>query len=164
MMMSKKPLSPEAAQIRAEELCARAEHSSGEILEKLRKWGVPSDRAAQIVDRMIDTRFIDDARFAAAYVRDKVRFAHWGRRKIAMGLYQKRVARDIIDDALENISDDEYLKALDAVIASKMRTTPDAASYDGRTRVYRHALSRGFESPLIVKQIKLYLTNQAHFS
>lgn len=153
-MRAKKPLTPDAARIRAEELCARADYSAGEIRERLIRWGIfPSD-ADRIVDALIDTRFIDDERFARAFVRDKIEFARWGKRKIALALYHKRVARDIINETLDDYDETSYLAALNAVIASKRRTLADPDTYEGRTKLFRHAASRGFEPNLIAAALR----------
>lgn len=153
-MRAKKPLTPDAARIRAEELCARADYSAGEIRERLIRWGIfPSD-ADRIVDALIDTRFIDDERFARAFVRDKIEFARWGKRKIALALYHKRVARDIINETLDDYDETSYLAALNAVIASKRRTIADPDTYEGRTKLFRHAASRGFEPDLIAAALR----------
>lgn len=153
-MRAKKPLTPDAARIRAEELCARADYSAGEIRERLIRWGIfPSD-ADRIVDALIDTRFIDDERFARAFVRDKIEFARWGKRKIALALYHKRVARDIINETLDDYDEASYLAALDAVLASKRRTIAEPDTYEGRTKLFRHAASRGFEPDLIAAALR----------
>lgn len=154
MMSSKKPLSPQAARVRAEELCARAEHSSGEILEKLRKWGIGPSDATAIVAALKKSRYIDDERFACAYARDKMEYSHWGKRKIAIGLYQKRISRELIDIALDSLDPERYEEALHAVVAAKRRSLPEPDTYDGRTKIFRHAASRGFEPDLIIKAIK----------
>lgn len=153
-MKTRKPLTPEAAQIRAEELCARAEHSSGEIREKLLKWGVFPGDAERIVAAMIKTRFIDDARFARAYVRDKIEFSRWGKRKVALGLYQKKVSREIIKDTLDDVDDEKYKEALRMAIASKKRTMSKPDTYEGRTKLFRFAASRGFEPDIIIAVLR----------
>jgi len=153
-MQSKRPLSPEAAQIRAEELCARADYSSGEIRNRLIRWGINPEEACRIINRLIDTRFIDDERFARAFIRDKIEYARWGKRKIALALYQKHVPRDIIENVLDEVDDDTYTAALSAVLATKRRTTTDPDTYEGRTKLFRHAVSRGFEPSLIAEILR----------
>ena len=153
-MKQRKPLTPEAAQIRAEELCARAEHSAGEIRDKLRRQGIATADAEAIIARLIKNRFIDDARFARAYVRDKVEFARWGRRKIALGLYQKRVDRSVATEALDEIDPDRYADILRSVLDAKRRTIADANTYEGRTRLFRFAISRGYEPDLVARIIR----------
>lgn len=149
--MIKRPITPERARVRAEELCARAEHCSGEIREKLLRWGLTRVDADAIVDALVDTRFIDDARFARAFVRDRVRFARWGRRKIAAALYQKRIDRATIAEALDAIDPDEYLEAARAVVAAKARNYD--GTYESRARIYRAAAARGFEPDIISRAI-----------
>ncbi|MGM9845388.1 MAG: regulatory protein RecX [Muribaculaceae bacterium] len=147
------PLTPQQAIIRAEEMCARAEHCSGEIRLKLRQWGIATAEADAIVARLTATRFIDDRRFARVFARDKVLFNRWGRLKIRAALIAKRVAADIIDEALADIDAQAYSEALRATIDAKRRLTPDADTREGRLRLLRHAAARGFEPQLIIAAI-----------
>ena len=42
-------------------------------MEKLRGWGIAGHKAETIVQHLVDTRFIDDSRYARAFVSDKDR-------------------------------------------------------------------------------------------
>ena len=86
MIKPKKPISPEKAKVRLEELCARSEQCTGDAYKKLQTWGIARSDAETIVKSLVDRRFIDDERFCHAFVRDKMRFARWGRRKIKAAL------------------------------------------------------------------------------
>ena len=151
---SRKILTPEAALVRAEELCARAEHSSREIKDKFIKWGISPSAAEGLVDSLVDRRFIDDARFASTYAHDKMEYSRWGRRKIAMGLYQKGISRELISEALDTLDPESYERRLHETLRAKRRNMADADTYEGRTRLFRHAVSRGFEPDLVIKAIK----------
>ena len=153
-MKTTKHITAEAALVRAEELCARSEHCSGEIREKLYKWGIGEAEREKIIAQLIERRFVDDERFARIFARDKVEFSGWGRRKIALALYQKHIDRKIINDTLTGIDPERYEQRLHEVLASKHRTIPDADTYEGRTRLYRFAASRGFEPDLIAKILR----------
>ena len=65
----------------------------------------------------------------------------------------KHIDSDTIDEALTEIDDDEYLEILKGVVRSKMRGL-DMSVYENRTKVYRHALSRGYEAALVSRVIK----------
>lgn len=146
MIRKQKAMTAEQAQAKLEDMCVTAEHCEGEMREKLRKWQIPSTLADQIIDSLKKRKFIDDSRFAHAYVRDKYRFAHWGKRKIAMGLAAKRVGRDIVADAISSIDEDEYIEIARRALAAKVRMAPDAIStYEGRTKLFRFLVGRGYE-------------------
>lgn len=150
-----KVMTPQQALARLEALCARSEQSSGEVLDKMRRWGITQSDAAKILDSLIARRYVDDARFAAAFVRDKVRFARWGRRKVAQALVQKRVDRDIIAAALEVIDLEEYTESLRHILLSKIKSAPALTeSYEGRTKIYRFGVQRGFEPDLTGKLLR----------
>lgn len=153
-MKPRQPLTPARALERAEELCSRAEHCSGEIRRKLRDWGVGAADSAAIIESLINRRFIDDARFARVFTREKVEYAGWGRRKIAAALAAKSVSREAVSEAFESIDEDIYRRRLADAVARKARSMDDADTYEGRTRIFRHAVSRGYEPALVIEAIK----------
>lgn len=154
-MTMAKPTTAAQALARLEELCARAEHCQSELRDKLRAWGIPPGDAEKVMASLRQHKFVDDARYASAYVHDKFTYQKWGRRKIAQGLMAKRIARDEISEALAEIDADVYLSALTALLKAKLRADPSLLdTYEGRARLYRFALQRGFESPLISSALK----------
>lgn len=150
---------PAQAYERLADLCARAEYSTGELREKLRRMAMAPTDADAIVARLQRERYVDDARFAAAFVRQKATLSRWGRRKIAAALYSKRVARDIAERALDEIPDEVYAEALCGLLRSKAATQgSDAlATYEGRTRLFRFAASRGFLTTEITAALRRLL-------
>lgn len=141
---------------RAAALCCQSEHCVADITEKLLRWGVSREDSGRIIDRLIDEKYIDESRYALAYVRDKVRFSHWGRVKIKSMLRMLRVSEQDISNAFDSFDEDEYLGVLENVIESKRRTLPEASSYDSRVKLIRFALQRGFEMHEITKFISEY--------
>ena len=141
---------------RAAGLCCQSEHCVADITEKLLRWGVSREDSDRIIDRLIDEKYIDESRYALAYVRDKVRFSHWGRVKIKSMLRMLRVSEQDIRNAFDSFEEDEYLGVLEDVIESKRRTLPEAESYASRVKLIRFALQRGFEMHEITKFISEY--------
>lgn len=125
-------------------LCARAEHSSGEMLEKMRRWQLSEDARERVLDRLIDEKFVDDERFARLFVREKIRFDRWGRRKIEQALYQKGVASDISRRVLDEVDDEAYVAELKKLIAAKRRSVQAESDYEMRQKLTKYALGRGF--------------------
>lgn len=138
---------------RAAGLCCQSEHCVADITEKLLRWGVSREDSDRIIDRLIDKKYIDESRYALAYVRDKVRFSHWGRVKIKSMLRMLRISEQDISNAFDSFDEEEYLGVLEGVIESKRKTLPDAESYASRVKLIRFALQRGFEMHEIAKFI-----------
>ena len=144
MLQKKKPITEQEALQKLSALCARAEHSSGEMLEKMRRWQLSEDARERVLDRLIDEKFVDDERFARLFVREKIRFDRWGRRKIEQALYQKGVASDISRRVLDEVDDEAYVAELKKLIAAKRRSVQAESDYEMRAKLTKYALGRGF--------------------
>ncbi|MBD5236864.1 MAG: RecX family transcriptional regulator [Bacteroidales bacterium] len=147
-MIRKKPITPEAARLRMADLCARAEHCSFEITEKLKRMNLPYTQIREIISFLEENKFISDQRFATAYARDKVRFSAWGRNKIRMGLYAKRIDNASIRAALDAIEEKDYMDAARRAAAVKAKSL-NIADYQDRAKLFRHLAAKGFEAPVI---------------
>lgn len=150
----KKTMTPQDALMRLEALCAQSEQCTYDLRQKLCRWGITSTDSEKIIATLIKTRFVDDARFAVAYCRDKYRFNRWGRLKIVYGLRAKQIQSSDITSALETIDAEEYAEILVSVVKSKASTIKDVDTYEGRTRLFRSVASRGYEPSLIAQIIK----------
>lgn len=152
-MINKKPISPQNALARAAALCSRCEQAPSDIRNKLTSWGLTSHDAEIIIQRLIDERYLDESRFAAAFARDKFRFAGWGRIKIAYQLRFKHISDDIIEDSLSLIDENEYIDSLKHIISTKMRSLTSKEPLQAKAALLRFASSRGFEPTLIYKHL-----------
>ena len=116
-------------------------------MEKLRGWGIAGHKAETIVQHLVDTRFIDDSRYA-----------RWGRIKIIQALRLKRIDRDLIDEALaEEIDDETYIANLCALLRAKCRTIGMAETepdHIARQKLIRFAAGRGYEPSLIMELVR----------
>lgn len=147
--MPTKPISEKEALLKLSALCSRAEHSSGEMRDKLRRWGVDNETSERIVARLVDERFVDDERFCRFFVRDKIRFDKWGRRKIEQALYVKGVDSEVGRKVLDEVDDSDYMAVLRPLIAAKRHTVKAASDYEMNAKLMRYAMSRGFDMRLI---------------
>ena len=140
---------------RAEAYCSAAEHCRSEVRAMLERHGAEKPDIESIINNLVKEGFIDESRYAHAFVHDKVRFAKWGKVKIAQALWQKRIPQDITDAALESIEDDEYLAALKDVVKAKFRTVKGATEYERKMKTMRSVCSRGYEPALVRKLLDL---------
>ena len=130
-------------------LCAQAEHCQYEMLEKMRRWEVPEDAQARVMARLIKERYVDDERYAQAFVKDKIRYNKWGRRKVEQTLWQKHIGEDIRNRVLDEVDDDEYLSVLRPLLKQKRKSVKANSDYELNQKLMRFAVGRGFTFDII---------------
>ena len=145
----KKEMTEQEAYLQLAALCAQAEHCQQEMLDKMKRWGLDDEARQRVTARLVKERYVDDERYARAYVKDKVRYQKWGRRKIQQGLWQKRIADDIQQRALDGIDDEEYLNVLRPLLKQKRKSTKADSDYELNRKLVRFALGRGFTFDII---------------
>ncbi len=126
-------------------LCARAEKSSGDAYRLMTRWGVEKAEQPKILGQLIKDRFIDDERYAAAYIRDKINLSGWGKFKIKAQLQQKGVAKEIIEEQLSELDRDKMGERLQEMIARRARTTKYTTKYQLRDKLIRYGASLGYD-------------------
>jgi regulatory protein len=130
-------------------LCSGAEHCSQEMTEKMSRWEVDEDTQARVMDYLKREKYIDDERFCRAFIRDKMLFNKWGRRKIEQALYRKGIDRQIYTDALDEVEDSEYLDILRPLLKQKELTVKAKNEYEKNMKLIKFAMSRGFTFDII---------------
>ena len=139
---------------KAEHYCAYQERSQQEVRDKLYDWGLWTSAIENIISKLIEENFLNEDRFARAYVRGKFNQKSWGKIKIKQGLQLKKVSQPLIKKALLTIDLDDYIATLTAVIEKKARTLTERNGMKKRYKLQQYALSRGFEPELAAEVLK----------
>ena len=130
-------------------LCAQAEHCQQEMRDKMRRWELDEMVQNRIIARLVKERYVDDERYARAFVKDKIRYNKWGRRKVQQALWQKRIDSDIQQRVLDEIDEKEYLDVLRPLLKQKRKSIRAASDYELNQKLVRFALGRGFGFDII---------------
>ncbi len=138
-------------------LCSRAERSSGDARRLMARWHLPENEREGVLRKLVEMRFIDDRRFANAYVRDRSRFGGWGIHKIRSGLIAKGVAPEIISEALGQISAESSEGVLRKLLERKAPKVRAENNYELKTKLIRFLLSRGFEYDAVLSEVERFM-------
>lgn len=129
---------------RLQRQCARAEYCSGDIRRKaLKALGGDAEAAEKMVASLVADGFVDDRRYAVAFVREKSSLQGWGEAKLRFMLAGKGVPREVIADALLEIDAGKAAARLEKLIAAKARTL--AGDPAARLKLLKFGLSRGYD-------------------
>jgi regulatory protein len=129
--------------------CSRREFCCSEMLVKLNSWGLGDIDSEKIISLLIKENFINEDRYAQAFVKDKFNYNKWGKVKIAARLRVKNIPGDIIRTALDVIDNELYKRTLSDLISGHRRFVKAKNQYDLKAKLLRYGLSKGFENSLL---------------
>jgi regulatory protein len=101
------------------------------------------------MQRLVGERYVDDERYAHAFVKDKLNYNKWGRRKIEQALWQKHIDEAVRQRVLDEIADEDYVLVLRPLLKQKRKSTKAASDYELNGKLIKFALSRGFTMDII---------------
>lgn len=145
----KKEMTEQEAYLQLAALCAQAEHCQREMREKMRRWELDETVQNRVLDRLVRERFVDDERYARAFVKDKIRYNKWGRRKVQQALWQKGIDSEIQRKVLDEIDEKEYLSILRPLLRQKRKSIKAQNDYELNQKLLRFALGRGYTFDII---------------
>lgn len=125
-------------------ICSRQEKAPADIIVLCQKWNVDDDQVEVVLEQLTKEKYLDESRFAHAFVTDKIRFDHWGIVKIKIMLGRKGISKANIEKAIRDIDRAEYRKIISGELAKKRRSLK-GTPYEKRARLLRFGLSKGFE-------------------
>ena len=115
----------------------------------MKKWDIPDDVQARVMQYLTQEKFIDDERYCRFFIKDKIKYNKWGRRKVEQALYMKRIPSSIYGPVLDEIPAEDYVEVLRPLIKSKRKTVKAATEYERNMKLIKFALGRGFSMDII---------------
>ena len=126
-------------------MCAKSEKCTSDARKALYRWGVEPSAHESVIRELTEQKFIDDTRYAAAYVREKATLSRWGSYKIRAGLRTKQISEETIAEVLAQLDAHDISGKLEEQLRRKMRTVKAKSSYDLRTKLLRYGAGLGFD-------------------
>lgn len=134
--------------------CVYQERCILDVENRLLAWGLPKSDWDKLIDKLIEQDFLNENRYIEDYVRGKFLIKKWGRNKIKAGLLQKKIRGVEVDKNLLSIDEGEYKKTISYLIEKKKALLNQKEGIELRDKLYRYLLSKGYESEIIVSQLK----------
>ena len=104
----------------------------------------------------MDNRFVNDERYAKAFVRGKVNQSGWGVNKIRFHLIQKGIDKNIIEEALGQTDEEAYRQRLIDILKTKSKTVKAENDFEKKRKLAAYAMQKGFEGSLVWEVLKEY--------
>jgi len=107
----------------------------------------------QIIVALLDHNFLNEERFAKAYVRGKFRIKKWGRRRLTLELKKKEIGIFNINQAISQINELDYLEVFNDLSESRLSFIKESNKLKKRKKLADYLLYRGWESHLVYQRV-----------
>ena len=140
-------------------LCAKREYCRSEILKKA-ETALEGDRQAaqEMLDSLVADRFVDDARYAAAFARERSSLTGWGPDKIRYSLLMKGISKADIAAALEEVDPEAAGARMEKLITAKCKSLQGDPFI--KFKLIKYTLSRGYRYDDVAPAVDRILSSQ----
>lgn len=153
--MEKAPPSYDAALHKAAAYCSLSERCISELMDKFTFWNVLPEYRDKIIQFLVRENYINEERFADAFVKDKFAYNKWGKIKLRVELKSKMIDESTIENALSKISEKEYLSMITKLIKDKEKNLTYRNEYEKKGKLFRYLSGKGFENEYIYNAVKI---------
>ena len=133
--------------------CVYQDRCHKEVEQKLRDMNMIPQARQEIIAHLIQHDFLNEKRFALNYARGKFNQKHWGRIRIRQELKKRNITERLINLAIGQISEDEYLEKLHAIATKKYKQLGCDNSLASKNKLKTFLFYRGFESHLVYDEL-----------
>ena len=138
---------------RLQKLCSKAEYCRADVYRKaLKDLEGDVEAAGKVVEQLVADKYVDDARYASAYAREKAGLQGWGPVKIRFQLRAKGVSDADIASALQDVEPEKAEAKLQKILEAKARTLQGDPQF--RLKLLKFGLSRGYEYDVVEAAVR----------
>lgn len=132
-------------ELKIEQFCAYQDRCKYDVEQKLKTFNIRSEDVDNIINNLVEQKFLDEIRYVQSYTRGSYRYKKWGWNKIKANLSSKRISNDIIQKGYNEIDLDEYAEMISTELSKKWPTIKGKTEFDKKNKLIRFGISRGYE-------------------
>jgi regulatory protein len=121
--------------------------TEAEMREKMQRRGYFPKVIDEVVERLFQDRYLDDAHYAEVYIESMKRYKYYGAFVMKKRLFEKKVPREIAEEKLrELLTENDEREIATQYIEKEFGNLEKVRkfSYEEKQKVMRRLLSRGF--------------------
>lgn len=151
--MVRKTLTYDEALHKSAAYCSLSEHCTSELMDKFNYWEVLPEYREKIIQFLLREKYIDEKRYASAFVKDKFSYNKWGKIRLRIELKAKKIEESIIEEALTEIKEKDYRLMITKLIKEKEKHLEYRNAYEKKGKLFRYLSGKGYENEFISKAI-----------
>jgi len=142
-------LSKAQALKKLEKYCIYQDRCQQEVRNKLASLKIYGNEADEILIELIQNNFVNEERFAKAFVSGKYKLKRWGRKLIVQKLKQKKISEQCIKIGLKQIDENQYVQNLKYLIKKKAALLKTDSNYKIKMKLANYVLRKGYEQDMV---------------
>lgn len=153
MYSFRKSYTLEQALSRLQRYCTYQDRCHIEVERKLTEMRMIPQAKEQIIMSLIEDDYLNEERFALAFVKGKFRIKKWGRIRLKAELKKREISKYLIKSALEQISEKEYLFTFEELANRKANSIKADSILLKKKKLADYLIYRGWESSLVNNKV-----------
>ena len=99
--------------------CVYQDRCHKDVTDKMKLMKIPYSLFDNVLVELIKDDFLNEERFAFSFIRGKFRIKQWGKIKLKNELLQRNITSALINNALDQINNEDYNKTFDELALKK---------------------------------------------
>jgi regulatory protein len=136
-------------------LLAKKSYTRKQLFDKCASSGYDEDSVNEILDEFEQKKWLNDAEYAAAFVRDKASLNRWGPGKIRQKLNEIGIERSFGDAAIKNnVSAEDQIEAIGSLIVKRRNQyLRESDLMKRKKKIIDYLLRKGYDSGIVFDNI-----------
>jgi regulatory protein len=137
-----------------ENYCAYQERCHKEVEQKLYDLKLIPEAKEKIILHLLQFNYLNEERYAKAFVRGKFSIKKWGKQRIINELKFRNISTYNINTALKEIDENDYFQSLEKLAQKKLPLIKESNKFKKSSKLANYLISKGYESELVFKVVK----------
>jgi len=152
-LIDKNRLSRDEVRSKMEHYCAYQERCHQDVVQKLRSFAIPQQEKDEIIVALIESNYLNEERFARAFVKGKHSQKKWGKTRLKFELKKREISNYLIEKALYEIDLDEYDATFNLLSEKIWLSTSESNAMKKRKKCADFLLRKGYESDKVYAKL-----------
>lgn len=129
--------------------CIYRERCHKEVEQKLSTFQLTPHEQQEVISNLLADNFLNEERFAKIFAYDKFNLKKWGKKRIQKELKYREISAYLIQKAMLEIDETEYLKTFHEVFNKKLHAINEKHPLKIKKKLMDYMLRKGYEYELI---------------
>lgn len=142
-------------------ILSRQSKSEKQLKAKMIEKGYDQQFIDNVIIKLKQQRYLDDERYSEMLINSKINFSKYGRRKIKEALYEKGINKEIIEEKLSFVLEEDEERRAYLLGEKKLRALKEEDTRKKMFKLSNYLINKGFEFSVVKKVVSKLFNNNS---